>query len=171
VKTYTVSQVRGLLLRGPRDLASLLSKVTVTVLIAVGAVLLAGSGVIHLYLWGKQFGYRDIPTIGPLFLIQGIATIIIALLVIVTRRVALILVGAGTFVASVVALVLAIEVGLFGFRDSWAVPYAWTSFYEEIAGAVVLLVAAGALLYPARPGASPVGEAEGQPSASSATRR
>jgi hypothetical protein len=170
VNTSSVSQVRRLLLRGPRDLTSLPARVIVTAAIVAGAVLLAGSGVIHLYLWGKQFGYRDIPTIGPLFIIQGIATIIIALLLIVSRRVALVLVGAGTFVASVVALVLAVEVGLFGFRDSWLAPYAWTSFYEEIAGAVVLLAAAVALLYPAFSGRS-AGEAGVAASSPSAARR
>ena len=171
MNTSSVSQTRPwwlrLLLRGPRDLTSLSFKIAVTVLIVAGAVLLAGSGVIHLYLWGKQFGYRDVPTIGPLFLIQGIATIIIALLLVVSRRVVVVLVGAGTFVASVVALVLAVEVGLFGFRDSWLAPYAWTSFYEEIAGAVVLLAAAVALLYPVRPGASPATE----PASPSVARR
>lgn len=63
------------------------------------------------------------------------------------RTFALILAG-GMLVMSVVALVLAIEVGLFGFRDSWLAPYAWTSFYEEIAGAVLLLGAAVALAWP-----------------------
>jgi hypothetical protein len=123
--------------------------VAVTVVIAAGAVLTAGSGVIHLYLWGKQYGYRDVPTIGPLFLIQGIVAIVIGLLVIVSRRVAVLLVAAGLMTASVVALVLAVEVGLFGFRDSWLAPYAWTSFYEEIAGAVLLLGAACVLAWPA----------------------
>jgi hypothetical protein len=131
-----------LLLRGPGELRSLASRVAATAVIAVGAALLAISGVIHLYLWGKQYGYRDVPTIGPLFLIQGIATILIALLVIASRRVVALLVGAGTMAASVVALILAVEVGLFGFRDSWAAPYAKTSLYEETAGGVVLLAAA-----------------------------
>jgi hypothetical protein len=141
-----------LLLRGPSELRSLASRVAVTVVIAVGAALVAVSGIIHLYLWGKQFGYKDIPTIGPLFLIQGIATIIIALLVIGSRRLGALLIGAGTMAASVVALILAIEVGLFGFRDSWAAPYAKTSLYEEIAGGVVLLAAAGWLAWAGRPG-------------------
>jgi hypothetical protein len=131
-----------LLLSGPGELRSLASRVAATAVIAVGAALLAISGVIHLYLWGKQYGYRDVPTIGPLFLIQGIATILIALLVIASRRVVALLVGAGTMAASVVALILAVEVGLFGFRDSWAAPYAKTSLYEETAGGVVLLAAA-----------------------------
>jgi hypothetical protein len=137
----------GLLLRGPGELNSVRWRVLLTVVIAAGALLVLGSGVIHLYLWGKQYGYRSIPTIGPLFLAQGIVTILIGLLVIITRRVAAVLVGAGLMIASVVALILAIQVGLFGFKDSWLAPYAKTSLYEEIAGAVLLLAAAAALLW------------------------
>jgi hypothetical protein len=138
----------GVLLRGPADLGSLLARVAVTVMIAGGAVCTVGSGVIHLYLWGKQYGYRDVPTIGPLFLLQGIAAILLGLLVVVSRRVLVLILAAGMLVVSVVCLVLAIEVGLFGFKDSWLAPYAWTTFYEEIAGAVLLLVAAGVLAWP-----------------------
>src|SRR5580692_10530191 len=137
----------AMLLRGPADLRSLPLRVVVTVMIAGGAGCTVASGVIHLYLWGKQYGYRDIPTIGPLFLLQGIAAILIGLLIIVTRRVAALLVAAGLLVASVIALVLAIEVGLFGFKDSWLAPYAWTTLYEEIAGGVLLLAAAGVLCF------------------------
>src|ERR1700733_100835 len=124
------------LLRGPGDLASLPARVIITLMIAGGAVCTAGSGVIHLYLWGKQYGYRDIPTIGPLFLIQGIVAILIGLIVIVSRQVGVLLVAVALLAASVIALVRAIEAGLFGFRDSWLAPYAWTTFYEEIAGGV-----------------------------------
>ena len=140
------------LLRGPGDLASAGARVAVTVVIAAGAACMAWSGVIHLYLWGKQYGYRAIPTIGPLFLIQGIATLLVALLVIVSRRVALLLVGAAMLAGSVGALLLSIYVGLFGFKDTWSAPYAWTSLFEEAAGAVLLLAAACVLV---RPGTRP----------------
>jgi len=143
----------GALLRGPGDIASLLARVAITVLIAGGAACTVYSGYIHLYLWGRQpFPYRDIPTIGPLFLIQGIAAILIGLLVIITRRVGALLVGAGLLVVSVVALLIDVEVGMFGFKDSWAVPYAKTILYEEIVGAVLLLVAAGVLAWSGRAG-------------------
>ena len=138
----------GALLRGPADLASLLARVAITVMIAGGAACAVYSGYIHLYLWGRQpFPYRDIPTIGPLFLVQGIAAIVIGLLVVISRRLGAVLVGAGLLVVSVVALVIDVEVGMFGFKDSWAVPYAKTTLYEEIAGAVLLLVAAGVLAW------------------------
>jgi hypothetical protein len=137
----------GLLSRRPADLTSVPLRVVITIMIAGGAVCTVVSGVIHLYLWGKQYGYRDVPTIGPLFLAQGIVAILVGLLAVVTRRVAMLLLAAGLLVASVIALVLAVEVGLFGFRDSWLAPYAWTSFYEEIAGGVLLLAAVGVLCF------------------------
>ena len=138
----------SLLLRGPAGLASPLARVAVTVVIAGGAACTVYSGYIHLDLWGRQpFPYRDIPTIGPLFLIQGIAAIVIGLLVIVSRRVGALLLGAGMLVVSVAALVIDVEVGLFGFKDSWAVPYVTSTLYWEIVGAVLLLAAAGVLAW------------------------
>ena len=135
------------LLRGPADLPTRPARVAVTVMIAGGAVCTAGSGIIHLYLWGKQYGYRDVPTIGPLFLLQGIVAVLLGLLVVASRRVLVLVLAGGMLVVSVVALVLAVEVGLFGFRDSWLAPYAWTTLYEEIVGAVLLLAASGALAW------------------------
>ena len=138
----------GVLRRGPADLASRPARVIITVVIAGGAACTFYSAYIHLYLWGRQpFPYRDIPTIGPLFLAQGIAAIIIGLLVIVSRRIIALLVGTGLLVVSVAALVIDVEVGMFGFKDSWAVPYAKTTLYEEIAGAVLLLAATSVLAW------------------------
>lgn len=145
----------GVLLRGPAHLASLAARVAITILIAGGAACIVYSGYIHLYLWGRQpFPYRDIPTIGPLFLVQGVVAIIIGLMVIVSRRVGALLVGAGLLVVSVAALVIDVEVGMFGFKDSWAVPYATSTLYEEIVGAVLLLAAAGVLAWPGGAGRS-----------------
>jgi hypothetical protein len=142
------------LLRGPSDLSSLAARAVIWVMIAGGAACTVGSGVIHLYLWGKQYGYRDVPTIGPLFLLQGIVAILLGLLVVVTRRSLVLLLAGGMLAVSVVALVIAVEVGMFGFKDSWAAPYAWTTFYEEIVGAAALLVAAGTLAWSGGSGGS-----------------
>jgi hypothetical protein len=136
------------LLRGPADLAPLLARVAVTVLIAGGAACTVYSGYIHIYLWGRQqYPYRDIPTIGPLFIAQGIAAVVIGLLVVISRRVGALLLGAGLLIVSVAALVIDVEYGMFGFKDSWSVPYATTTLYEEIVGAVLLIVAAVVLAW------------------------
>ncbi len=141
------------LLRGPASLGSLPYRIAATLVIAGGAAITVYSGYIHLYLWGRdQFPYRDIPTIGPLFLLQGIVALLIGLLIIVTRRVYALLLGAGFLVVSIAALVIDVEVGMFGFQDSWSVPYVTSTLWWEIAGAVVLLVAAAVLaLAPGRP--------------------
>ena len=99
---------------------------------------------------GRQcYPYSAIPTIGPLFLVQGIAALLIGLLVGITRRLYAVLLGAGLMVVSVAALVIDVEVGMFGFQDNWSVPYATSTLYWEIVGAVVLLIAAGLLAWPA----------------------
>jgi hypothetical protein len=145
----------GTLLRGPADLASLLARVAIMVMIAGGAACAVYSGYIHLYLWGRQpYPYRDIPTIGPLFLAQGIVVIAVGLLVVISRRVGALLLGAGVLAVSVAALVIDVEVGMFGFKDSWSVPYAKTTLYEEIVGAVLLLAAACVLAWSGRAGTS-----------------
>ena len=137
---------RRLLLRGPEG--STANRVAMTLLIAAGAGFAIYSGYIHLYLYGRQpFPYSAIPTIGPLFLLQGIVAIVIGVLVLVTRRFFAVLLGAGLMVVSVAALVIDVEVGMFGFQDSWQVPYATSTLYEEIVGAVLLLIAAGALAW------------------------
>ena len=137
------------LLRGPSALASAPARIVVTLLIAGGAACAVYSGYIHLYLWGRQpFPYSSIPTIGPLFLLQGIVGVLLGVLVVVARRFFAVLLAAGFMVVSVAALVIDVEVGMFGFQDSWQVPYATSTLYVEIVGAVLLLVAAGALAWP-----------------------
>jgi hypothetical protein len=137
----------GVLLRGPGALRTISAKTVVTLLIVAGGALVVVSGVIHLYLWGRQDGYANIPTIGPLFLMQGIVSILVGVLAMITRWLVVALAGAGMMIASVVALMLSIHVGLFGFRDSWTAPYAKTSLYVELAAAVLLLVATGVLAW------------------------
>lgn len=131
-----------LLTRSPRVIPSPGLRATVTVLILAGAALTLISGVIHLYLWGETNGYREIATIGPLFLVQGISALVIGLATAALRWLAAVLAAAGLLAGTAAGLLITIEAGLFGFRESWGAPYARTSFYEEIAGAVLLLIAA-----------------------------
>src|SRR3984957_10379858 len=138
-----------LLARVPRYRSTLARMVVMLPLLA-GAVLTLYSGYVHLYLWGRQpFPYSAIPTIGPLFLLQGIVGILLGVLVVAPRRLFAVLLAAGFMVVSVAALVIDVEVGMFGFQDSWSVPYATSTLYWEIVGAVLLLIAAGALAWPA----------------------
>jgi hypothetical protein len=129
-----------LVLTGPAQLTSPLSRWAVTLLAVAGAALLVWSGVIHLQLWSD--GYRDIPVIGPLFGIQGIASIALALLLVVFRRLVLLAAGAVLLAATAVGLLLSAGIGLFGYTESLAVPYAQTSLVVEFTGAAVLVLAA-----------------------------
>jgi hypothetical protein len=143
------------LLRGPGALQSRIARWTVLALTGIGAGFLVWSGVIHLELWGD--GYKDISVIGPLFLVQGIASILIAVVIVAFRWLALLVVGAVTGVATAVGLLLTVYVGLFGYTESLSVPYAVLSLAVEFTAAFVLLVGAVllALAAPARAAAGP----------------
>jgi hypothetical protein len=129
-----------LLLRGPAGLTSPVARWAVTLLAVAGAALLVWSGVIHLQLWSD--GYRGIPVIGPLFLLQGIASIAAAAALAAFRRLVLLAAGAVLAAATAAGLLLSAGVGLFGYVESLAVPYAKTSLVVEFASAAVLAVAA-----------------------------
>jgi hypothetical protein len=116
----------------------------VTVLVVVGAALMVWSGVIHLQLWSD--GYRTISVIGPLFLIQGIGGIALAVVIAVFRRVVLMAAGAVMMAATAAGLLLSVGIGLFGFQESLAVPYAMSSLVVEFVGAAVLAAAAAIVL-------------------------
>ena len=128
------------LLRGPATLTSPVARWAVTVLAVAGAGLLAWSGVIHLQLWSD--GYRGISVIGPLFLLQGIASIVLAGALAAFRRLVLLAAGAVLAAATAAGLLLSAGIGLFGYVESLAVPYAQTSLVVEFTSAAVLAVAA-----------------------------
>jgi hypothetical protein len=142
-----------LLARGPARMKSSSARWAVNVLAVAGAALMVWSGVIHLQLWSD--GYQSIPVIGPLFLIQGIGGIALAVVLAVFRRVALMAAGAVMMAATAAGLLLSAGIGLFGFQESLAVPYAMSSLAVEFASAAVL-AAASAILLAARPGSRPV---------------
>ena len=142
---FNRESVTRLLLRGPGALNSPVARWTVFVLAGTGAGFLVWSGVIHLMLWSD--GYKDVATIGPLFLVQGIAGIVIALAIVALRRLALLIVGAGAAVATAGGLLISVNFGLFGLKESLATTYATLSLAVEFTAAFVLLVAACVLAF------------------------
>jgi hypothetical protein len=80
-----------------------------------GAGLVAATGAIHLDLYVT--GYRTIPTIGWLFLLQIIAAFGLAALILVTGNRLVSAAGAGFAVSTLGGYVLSIWFGLFGFRE------------------------------------------------------
>jgi hypothetical protein len=102
-----------------------------------GAGLLVWVAAIHLDLWSE--GYRHIPTDGPLFLADAIGGFALAALLLVWPRPLAGLLGAGFMASTLAALILSINVGLFGFQESIRVSFVVESILLESLGAVVLL--------------------------------
>ena len=80
-----------------------------------GAALLAATGAIHLDLY--LTGYRHIPTIGWLFLLQVIAAFVLAIAVLLIRSPLVAAAGAGFVVTTLAGYLLALWVSLFGFQE------------------------------------------------------
>ena len=153
---FNRESVIRLLLRRPGALQSRIARWAVLVLTATGAGFLVWSGVIHLMLWSD--GYKDISVIGPLFLVQGIVSILLGVVIVAFRWLALLVAGAVAGVATAVGLLLSVYVGLFGYQESLSVPYGDLSLAVEFTAAFVLLVGVGVLAL-----AAPV-RAAGRPS-------
>jgi hypothetical protein len=118
-----------------------LESVSARVIAGVGAVLLVVSGYVHLHLW--DIAYRHVDTLGPLFLVQAAAAVVLAVLMIAwpTR---LVLVAAAVFSAGTIAgFVKAINGGIFGFTLPVITSWAKLALGAEIG---VIFLAAAALL-------------------------
>jgi hypothetical protein len=139
-----LSRAIQLLGAGPAHATSPVARWAANLLAAAGAGLLVWSSVIHLQLWSD--GYRSISVIGPLFLIQGISGILLAVILVVFRRLVLMAAGAVLLASTAVGLLLSASIGLFGYQESLLVPYAKTSLVVEFAGAAILVAAAALVL-------------------------
>jgi predicted lipoprotein with Yx(FWY)xxD motif len=80
-----------------------------------GAALLAASASIHLYLY--LTGYRSIPTIGWLFLLQVSLASVLAAAVLVTHSRLAVAASAALALSTLGAYLLAVWIGLFGFKE------------------------------------------------------
>ncbi len=113
-----------------------------SLIIVAGAGLLMASAIIHLHLWAG--GYRNISTIGPLFFVQGVFGIMLALAIAIIRRISVAMLGALYAAGTIAALYAAVHIGLFGYRTTMNADWATTSVIIELI-AVVLLAAGGGL--------------------------
>ncbi len=125
---------------GPRRLTTWTAWIAAAAFV-VGGLLLVWSADIHVHLW-KSDGYRHIATIGTLFILQSCAGMVIGVAVVAIRRVWVAVLGAGFAISTMVGFILSVEVGLFGFQDTWSAPFAQQAFFVEVAATVVLVVAA-----------------------------
>ena len=103
----------------------------------------AVSGVLHAYLYTD--GYRDIPTVGPAFLVQASVFCALAVLILAGGPAWMQLVAAIGAAASLVAFALSRTAGLFGFTETgWQPsPYAAITVIAEVL--TLLLVGTTAL--------------------------
>ena len=103
------------------------------------AVLLAASGWFHAELY--VHGYRTIPYIGPMFLLQGAGSFAVALLLLVSGAGVLRLGAVGLAGGALAGFLASRTVGMFGFVETGfePAPQALLSVLAEVA--VVLLVA------------------------------
>jgi hypothetical protein len=132
------------------------SRVGIVLLLAgriVGAGLLVWMGGIHLHLWST--GYKHLPTIGTLFILNFVGAVVLAAAVLVSPRRFLALpsaAGALMAAATLVSLAISINVGLFGFTDFLDAPFVRLSIWVESAAFLVLgATTAGAVMLTRRP--------------------
>jgi predicted lipoprotein with Yx(FWY)xxD motif len=110
-----------------------------------GAALLVASGAIHLDLY--LTGYRSIPTIGPLFLLQVIAAFALAVAIPVIGS-ALVAAAGALFALSVLGgYLLSLWVGLFGFTEVRTTAGIVAGIIDVAAFATLALAAAPGLPY------------------------
>lgn len=104
----------------------------------VAALAILAAGAVHLYLYSAQ-DYRNIHVIGPLFLLNGIAAAAIGLALLATANALALLAGVGYAATTLIAFLVSVTSGLFGWTETWSgTPQAVAGFTEI--GALVLLV-------------------------------
>jgi predicted lipoprotein with Yx(FWY)xxD motif len=123
-----------------------------------GALLLAVSAGIHLDLY--LTGYRSIPTIGWLFLVQFVGGLMLAIAVLITHSRLAVAASAAFALSTLSAYLLAVWIGLFGFKEVRTRAGIAAGLIEVAAFATLALAAAAA---------GPAREADGW--VSSAARR
>jgi hypothetical protein len=104
-----------------------------------GAGLLVWMAWIHWHLW--SIGYKHLHIVGPLFLLNAVGGVLLALVVLAVPSRWLSLAaaaGAVTAAGTLIGLAISINIGLFGFQDYLNAPYARLSVWVESAAIVVL---------------------------------
>ena len=105
----------------------------------VGAAALLVSAAVHLYLWFD--GVRE-QTVGPMFLVNVVAGVVIAVMLIRWRHWLPAFLTLGFGAATLGAFIISATVGLLGIHSEWAGGWVWTAAIAE----VVCIVVGGTLL-------------------------
>jgi hypothetical protein len=102
----------------------------------VCVALLAWIGYIHLHLWLE--GYRQIPTDGPLFLLDAVAAFLLAAILLLWPAPLAGLLAVGYTASTIGALLISLTVGLLGFRESISASYVTQSLAIETITVIAL---------------------------------
>jgi hypothetical protein len=101
----------------------------------VGAVLVVATGAIHLYLY--RDGFSSVPTIGGLFLTNFVVAVVLGLAILLRGRAFWSLLGAGFCLGTLVAFIVSVHWGLFGYQETLTGAWQERAVVVEVAGAVV----------------------------------
>ena len=104
----------------------------------IGALAAVVSAVVHLYLWFD--GVKDQGTVGALFVVNVVAGLVIAIMVLRWRHWIPLFLLAGFGAATFGAFLIAANGTLFGIHTAWSW-YAWVAAVSEIVAMVVGVVA------------------------------
>lgn len=107
--------------------------------LAAGGVLLSAD--VHLDLWAT--GFKDIATIGPLFMLNAVGGFVIGLAVLTWRHWFTLFLAAGFGAATLFAFYLSVTVGLFGLQETLS---GAQQVSAEVAEYVAIVAAAAAFL-------------------------
>ncbi|MGZ5415692.1 MAG: hypothetical protein ACXWDI_00810 [Nocardioides sp.] len=110
----------------------------------MGMRMLAAAGVlvsaaVHLWLWFD--GYRDIEVIGPAFMLNAVAGVVIAGLLVAWRHWIPLFLAVGFGASTLGAFIVSATVGLFGVQESWTGGAVLTAAASEVVAILAGLVA------------------------------
>jgi hypothetical protein len=106
--------------------------------VVAAAILMLCSGLIHIHLW--DIAYRHVATLGPLFLVQAVAALVLAVVLVVARVVVVALACIALMLGTLVGFILADTVGLFGFTLPVVTGWAYEALVCELLSALLLSV-------------------------------
>ena len=105
----------------------------------IGAAAAVVSAAVHLYLWLD--GVKDQGTVGALFVVNVVAGLVIAVMVVRWRHWVPLFLLAGFGLATLGAFLIAVNGSLFGIHTGWSW-YAWVAAVSEVTAVVTALAAA-----------------------------
>jgi hypothetical protein len=119
-------------------------RIALWALFITDAALLITSGIIHLRLW--DIAYRNITTLGPLFLVQAISALVLAVAIVVTRHLLAVAAGLALAAGTIIGFILVRTVGLFGFHLGFSSGLAYVVLIVEAVAVGMLSVTAAVLI-------------------------